>query len=44
MLTTELLVLNEDLNKTKSDLKQKTEALKKSEKERESLKKQCETL
>ena len=39
MLTSELIQLNEDMTKTKSELKHKIEVLKKSEKERDSLKK-----
>ena len=43
MLTNELIVNNQDLSKTKAELKQKTEGLKKSEKEKTEVKKMLES-
>ena len=43
MLTNELIVINQDLSKTKAELKQKAEALKKCEKERIEIKKTLES-
>lgn len=43
MLSNELIVTNQDLSKTKAELKQKTDGLKKSDKERAEVKKTLES-
>lgn len=44
MLTNELIVLNQNLSKTKAELKKQTEALKKAEKDRDLARKNAETV
>lgn len=44
MLTNELIVLNQNLTKTKAELKKQTEGLKKAEKDRDLARKNAETV